>query len=244
MSRNLLYSTGLIGASLIITLLYIWSIQHDAKHDTAQTGNPPYMQDIAVSIDDTANSLNARLESLESLQQQFTAEQVKLREQLETLQTSLQNYIEESNAAQSDASMATSTSTDEFLGSYQEPMTAQALSTLIAQADFTQEEAITSLLNAEEADPDWSDQAEAEIRAAFETDGNLNAQLVNIECRSTYCRVEGIFGDTEARDRSISQLMSLMPWKTQAFYHGDEQEGVTGSVYVLRDSVTELPRIE
>jgi hypothetical protein len=241
MSRNLLYSTGLIGASFIITLLYIWSIQHNAKQDTAQTGNRPYMQDIAVSIDDTGNILNARLESL---QQQFTAEQVKLREQLETLQIAIQNHIEESKAAQSDASMAADTSTDEFLGSYQEPMTAQALNTRIAQADFTQEEAITSLLDAEEADPDWSDQAEAEIRTAFETDGNLNAQLVNIECRSTYCRVEGIFGDSEARDRSISQLMGLIPWEAQAFYHGDEQAGVTGSVYILRDRVTELPRIQ
>lgn len=241
MSKTLFYSAGLIGGSLILALVYIWSIQPDTKQDTAQVSSRYPTQDVVTSNDVSREMLN---EKIDSLLQRFTKEQKALREQLDALQATLQAHIEESETAQNTSALDADSWPEERVESYREPITAQELRTRIAQADFSQEEAIASQLDAEEADPDWSDQAEAEIRAAFQINGNLNAQLNNVVCRSTFCRIEGTFGDADSRNRSISELMALVPWEAQAFYHGDEQEGVTGAIYILREGVTELPNIQ
>lgn len=103
MSRNIFYPTGLIGGSFLFALLYIWSIQPDAKQDTTETSRRVPAQYMAAPPDYYGDMLDERLERL---QQQFTAEQASLRRQLEKLQIALQAHIEESKAAQSDAHLA------------------------------------------------------------------------------------------------------------------------------------------
>jgi hypothetical protein len=33
--------------------------------------------------------------------------------------------------------------------------------------------------------------------------------------------------------------MALVPWKTHAFFHGDDEESVTGALYIMKEGVTD-----
>jgi hypothetical protein len=236
MSGKLQYFTLFLVGGLIITQIYIWSIVPQTKQDTNQTISRTPAQEIVVSNDAFQDRLKAQLTNL---QQQFTTEQIALHEQLNTLQEVLQAHIDEREAELSDASAALDSWSDMSAESSEAPVTTEDLNLHIAKADFSQEEAVASQLNAEEADPHWSGWAEAEVRAAIETDTSINAQLINVECRSSFCRVDGEFGDSDVRGQLISKLMALVPWEAQAFYHGDELEGVTGALYIMKEGATE-----
>jgi hypothetical protein len=241
MSKNLHYYTVLIGGGVMITLGYVWSTLPYTKQDTDRAISHTTTQAIATLNDVYLDKLK---EQLNNLQQQFATEQVVLHEQINTLQDALEALVEKSETEQNEASPSIDPLLDTISSSHEDHITAQELSRRIAKADFSQQEAIASQLNAEEVDPHWSGWAEAEIRAAIETDVSLNTQLLNVVCRSTFCRVEAAFGDSDTRGQFISKLMALVPWEAQAFYHGDESEGVTGALYIMKEGATEPENIQ
>jgi predicted XRE-type DNA-binding protein len=239
MSKLLPYIVGLLSGSLLIAILYLGYLQPNTQQVTDQTDSQTPMQASEGMHNDYQDRL---IEQLKYMVQQSAVEQATISKQLETLQKAFQSHIEKIETQQyEEVTLGVDSEPDVFAETYQEPVTEQELRRHIVQSDFLQQEAIASQLDIEEVDPEWSSWAEAEIRAAFETNVDLSAQLANIVCLTTFCRVEGDFGDSDIRGGFISELMALVPWETQAFFHGDDLESATGVLYIMKEGVTELP---
>jgi hypothetical protein len=238
MSRKFVNILGLLGGVLLFAQVYTWSMQQGEKNDSVQSIG----QTAANEITTTSRLHQERIkQQFDDLKLLHTAEQTILREQLSTLQQALQSHIDKSETPLYLASRNVDSDSDVFSETYSETNTLQELDAKIAQSDYQQQELIISQLDLEEVDPEWSGWAEAGLRASLESNVSLNARLSNLVCYTTFCRVEGEFGDSASQGELISELMALVPWEAQAFFQGDIEESSTGSLYILKEGVTEYP---
>jgi uncharacterized coiled-coil protein SlyX len=238
MLKLLPYIVGLLFSILMITLISVWLTEPNTKQVTDQTDS----RTSTINIKETRNNRQDKvIEQLWHMLHQSAVERETLTNQLDMLQKAVQAHIEESKSDQYKVSHGVDSDPDSFTETYQEPLTAQALRLQIAQSDFLEQQAITSQLDVEEVDPEWSSWAEAEIRAVFDGDIEISKQLTNIVCLTTFCRVEGDFGELDIRGEFITKLMALVPWETHAFFHGDDVESITGALYIMKEGVTDLP---
>ena len=60
---------------------------------------------------------------------------------------------------------------------------------------------LTSSFTAEATDPAWSGLAEAQILGEISRLGGLSLITIDVECRTTLCRVQSVFPTTDARAR-------------------------------------------
>ena len=74
---------------------------------------------------------------------------------------------------------------------------------------------LTSSFVAEDTDPSWSDFAEAQILGEISRLGGLSLITIDVECRTTLCRVQSVFPTTDARARQrilgVSATLGLEP---------------------------------
>jgi hypothetical protein len=74
---------------------------------------------------------------------------------------------------------------------------------------------LTSSFVAEDTDPAWSDFAEAQILGEISRLGGLSLITIDVECRTTLCRVQSVFPTTDVRARQrilgVSATLGLEP---------------------------------
>lgn len=74
---------------------------------------------------------------------------------------------------------------------------------------------LTSSFAAEATDPSWSDFAEARILGEISRLGGLSLITIDVECRTTLCRVQSVFPTSDARARhrilGVAATLGLEP---------------------------------
>lgn len=168
------------------------------------------------------DSFEATRKQLGMLTEQVSKSQQAFQRRIDTLEKTLQNL----------SKTADSETDSKLLGV--EPLSREERLKRQAETKYRQRAEKTALLESEEVDYSWSSQAEEQIIHNFESDKQLDTREFDVMCRATHCSVTGEFGDPETRQQKINWLMTLIPWNTSSFYHGDDIEGTTGSLYVMR----------
>lgn len=112
MPRKFSYSLEIIGYTLMIVMLYIWSMHPDTKQDSNRTGSHTSFSQATISAHGVHPGKTD--EQLKIVQQKFIVEQIALREQLEKLRKTLQAHVDESEAALNDAYLTVNSESDEI----------------------------------------------------------------------------------------------------------------------------------
>ena len=93
---------------------------------------------------------------------------------------------------------------------------------------------LESMLLEEEIDPQWASVAQLSVAEVFQGEEIAGVQLVNVECRTTLCRIElSLDGSTSPED-SFRNLIHIRPWQGQSFARTDH-EGDYTEVYLVRE---------
>jgi hypothetical protein len=227
---TLLLSGCLVGAGYLIGSLQTGNDIQDIQSNSSGVTRENDRGEAAI------DELNARMLRLE---QQLSADRQELQEQMTLLQETMQIYLESGSSSKNSIAIASAPEVEDAQQDAQGMMSEISLAEHIAEQDFHQREELARVLDAEEADSEWSGRAESEIRMSIDSSESLNAQITLVECRSTYCRIDGVFGDTDARNQLIAQLMALMPWETEAFYQGAAEGDGTGALYILKEGASQ-----
>jgi hypothetical protein len=82
--------------------------------------------------------------------------------------------------------------------------------------------------------------AERDLYAAFVPPAETRASLAGLECASSHCRIDVDLQDEEDIESRILQLITLIPWNTQAFYESGEPGSRRGSIYFTRSGVSDF----
>lgn len=226
MSRKFSYAMGLAWGGLVLAVGFVWFTLSNAKPNMVQMGDSKLERTLISS----SNVPKERMQNqLEQLRQQYSAEQKAVRKQMESLKQALGSHI----ALTEHASIADDTDPA------WEVIDEQERRELIAGEERAQQDELVSHLEAEDVDERWSSWAKAEIGTAFDMVEDTNIGIYDIECRSTFCRVEVAFDDVKTIDQAVAHLMTFVPWPAQAFYHRDDEEGATGSLYIYREQEEE-----
>jgi hypothetical protein len=94
----------------------------------------------------------------------------------------------------------------------------------------------------EAADPEWSAKATRDLQNVFASD-EYKVLQASADCRTTICRVDLTYPETEAGATAVSRLAMIRPWKAvKTFSHLDiAKRG--GTIYVTRESY-DLPDVD
>lgn len=186
------------------------------------------------TIDATAQrnlvgSLEATSKQLKLLTERFSESQQTLQRRMDALETTVRNLPKA--GAGLNPSENVRADPEEWA---QESLSHEERLVREAEEEYRQGAAKSSQLENEDIDYTWSSAAEDQIIRNFEADRKFDLQGFDVICRATHCTVRGEFGDSKTRQEKISWLMTLIPWDTTSFYHGDDMEGTTGALYVMR----------
>ena len=105
-----------------------------------------------------------------------------------------------------------------------------------------QVELMNATLDVEDADPEWAEAAVTDLFDAFRADSTGIVELVDAECRSTFCRFELVF-DYEEPEESFRHLQGLIPWDGEAFFQVEDIATGEAVVFLAREEFS-LPRIQ
>jgi hypothetical protein len=166
---------------------------------------------------------------------------------------SLQKQLNDLQQATKQNQAASKKLANESQESYQETHAADTNQDVELQPDLQQQrekEKITAQINTleqqlqyEEPDPGWSIWAQDEIMNNISNKQYSGVSVVGNECRSTMCRFQFQFDDTEIRDTTVGDISSLVPWDSQGFFHTDENDPLNLVVYISREG-TQLAQVE
>ncbi len=108
-------------------------------------------------------------------------------------------------------------------------------------------EAIETHLQGEDVDPDWAIAAESKIREAFSLEElQVGASVVNVDCRSTLCRLDVLHNTEEEAELAdfrfnlLSQIVTMLPRGTMQVV--DQGGGQTSTVLYLARDGHDLPK--
>lgn len=91
------------------------------------------------------------------------------------------------------------------------------------EARFLEEEVVPELdhrLSMESRDRTWSKQAERMLLDSFNKSEIQGSKIVNVDCRSTFCRLEIEHDDMKSRMKYTDKVFETLPWsKSQMFLH-------------------------
>ncbi|MEW6382250.1 MAG: hypothetical protein AB1611_22020 [bacterium] len=89
-------------------------------------------------------------------------------------------------------------------------------------------------LQAEPVDSEWSDWAEKEL-SKKERDSNKDFKVVNLDCHSTFCRVDLEFNVDLNKEEELGKLQDIIPWNGELFIHVDDVDNGQAIIYVSRE---------
>ena len=129
-----------------------------------------------------------------------------------------------------------------------EPLSAEEAERRETEADAeteAQENRLEQALEAEQADPAWSQEAAASWTEVFQREGIKDElkgiQLGNIDCRTSLCRVEVTPSDagqgTEAFAQKLQKLPLFAPWQAPGFgkIENPDEGAPVGVFYLARE---------
>ena len=118
----------------------------------------------------------------------------------------------------------------------------QASVRMMAQSDLLED-----VIAGEEIDPEWSIWAEESMLKTFEGDQARGLFVVDLDCRTSLCRMELTLDGSASPEESFRNLSLLAPWEGQGFVRisGIEDEGgqPNAIVYLTREGYV-LPQYE
>lgn len=121
--------------------------------------------------------------------------------------------------------------------------------TLVLEAErraYERIQLIETSLQQEHVDASWSTEASDAIEQTFDSEELAGASLVDLECRSTLCRVEVLHDDSE----QLTEFQLLFPNKIGHILpqltldHVEEGDSSTSTVIYLARDGYRLPRVE
>ena len=112
----------------------------------------------------------------------------------------------------------------------------------LAEAQLqSQIELMEKTIFTEETDPEWSSEAELALDEAYRSGEMEMVEIVDIDCRTTLCRVELSFDGSGSSEEDFFELVGLIPWGGQRFMRVDTGENAEAVVYLAREGHS-LPR--
>lgn len=221
------YSKLVVSGGIILGLGMVWYAQLDSHKPNSIATEHRLKNKINASFNNFQNSTQQQLDNLIEKQNSLSNEVSELRELVHA-------YVENKDTVNQQTSSEVSNSEPE-----QEIVSEEEFTARLELAEQEQQNEIVSRLELEESDPDWSIWAETEIMTAFESSETVDATLYTTKCHTSFCRVEGTFGNAETRDNTITNLMTHIPWEAQAFFYEDESGGNSSALYIMREGYSE-----
>ncbi len=187
----------------------------------------------------TNNSdLEQSRDEISYLQQDLKSLQIQLKDLQQTTQINQAENIQliHDNQQTYQETSATDTDQDVELQPYQQKMAEQEM--ISAQINTLDQQ-----LQYEEPDPGWSYWAQNEILNSINNKQYVGVNVIANDCRSTMCRFQIQFDNTEIRDTALGDIPTLVPWDSQGFFHADEDDPLNLVLYVSREGA-QLAQIE
>jgi hypothetical protein len=95
-------------------------------------------------------------------------------------------------------------------------------------------EAFEGTLVEEDADPGWANAAQRALQEVFHREAMAGLRLVQVDCRTSLCRLELALDWASSPGESLEQLIHFAPWEGAGFAQIDEASG-TAVVYLSRE---------
>lgn len=90
-------------------------------------------------------------------------------------------------------------------------------------------------------DAAWASEASAAVSASLVGVVDDGKGSLDIECRSSMCRVQVDFVNLDARSEVMSGLPNTLPWTSEGFFHAEDGHPERVEVFVAREGMS-LPR--
>ncbi len=227
------FTTTIIGFICGLAILWIATNNNDSVPTKSQTLIPT-----PKAITTNNSDLELYRDEISYLQQDLKS----LQKQLNDLQQATQKNQAENTELE-----------HESQESYQETTSADTNQNVELQPYLQkqlEQERITAQINTleqqlqyEDPDPGWSNWAQNEIMNNISNKQYAGVSVVGNECRSTMCRFQFQFDDTEIRDTAVGDIPTLVPWDSQGFFHVDEDDPLNLILYVSREG-SQLAQVE
>jgi hypothetical protein len=125
-----------------------------------------------------------------------------------------------------------------------EPAAPRSLEDLLARSEAERQANIGRLHRAwadQPTDPAWASEASAAVSASLAGVVEQGKGSLDIECRSSMCRLRVEFVHLDARSEVMSGLPTTLPWTSEGFYHAEDGHPERVEVFVAREGMS-LPR--
>jgi len=233
MKTKHIFTVSIIGFMCGLAILWVATNNNDSGPTKSQVLKPA----------PTATSTNSPYLEL------YRDEVSNLQQELKSLQIQL-NDLQQTRRHNQDENSQLEHESQE---SYQEDITADTNQDVELQSYLQkqlEQERVTAQINTleqqlqyEEPDPGWSNWAQNEIMNNISNKQYAGVNVVGNECRSTLCRFQFQFDDTEIRDTAVGDIPTLVPWDSQGFFHADEEDPLNLVLYISREGA-QLAQLE
>lgn len=94
----------------------------------------------------------------------------------------------------------------------------------------------------EETDAEWSKEAELALDQVYSKEEMEQVERVDVECRTTLCRIELFFDESAIPEEAFRNLAHLTPWEGEGFMRMDDGDKAQAVVYLAREGHS-LPKL-
>jgi hypothetical protein len=226
------FTTTIIG--FICGLVIFWTVIN--KENSGQVKSFAFK---SRPIETTTNNsdLEQYRDEISYLQQDLKSLQIQLKDLQQTTQINQAENIQLiHDNQQTYQETTTNTNQDVELQPYQQKMAEKEM--ISAQLNTLDQQ-----LQYEEPDPGWSYWAQNEILNSINNKQYVGVNVIANDCRSTMCRFQIQFDNTQIRDTAVGDIPTLVPWDSQGFFHADEDDPLNLVLYVSREGA-QLAQIE